>query len=146
MARIFAHVLWLYVNKADAMRNEMRISAAISVVIIGVLAVTGIISYVIMKRRRKGVEAIETDQETIDVNPNSRLRQNLSTRSRHQKERNSLPINSKRIRLNKFQSSEQQMSNIGDEVGLFFLICAEALKTDEVFQLSQNKLFLNYCF
>uniref|UniRef100_A0A8R1U0W8 Uncharacterized protein n=1 Tax=Onchocerca volvulus TaxID=6282 RepID=A0A8R1U0W8_ONCVO len=122
------------------MKNEMRISAVISIAMIGVLAVAGIISYVIIKRRRKGVETIETarecealqkyletcveiDQETMDVNPNSRLRQNLSTRSRHQKERSSLPVNSKRIRLNKFQSSEQQMNNIGDEVGLFFDKC-----------------------
>lgn len=42
------------------MKNEMRISAVISIAMIGVLAVAGIISYVIIKRRRKGVETIET--------------------------------------------------------------------------------------
>ncbi|KAM3723581.1 ATP synthase gamma chain [Dirofilaria immitis] len=118
---------------SNRMRNEIRISAVVSVVMIGVLAVVGIIGYAIIKRRRKGVETIKTaqecealqkyletcveiDQGIIDVNVNPRSRQKLmSTKSRHRKERNCLPVNSKRVRFNKFQSSGQQMSNTDDE-------------------------------
>uniref|UniRef100_A0AAF5PPL6 Uncharacterized protein n=1 Tax=Wuchereria bancrofti TaxID=6293 RepID=A0AAF5PPL6_WUCBA len=118
------------------MKNEVRTTVIVSVVLVGVLAVSGIIGYMIIKRRRKGMEGIEAiqerealqkyletgveiDQETMDVNMDPRMRQKLmSTRSRHRKERSSLPLNSRRLRFSKFQSSGQQSSNINvnDEV------------------------------
>ncbi|EFO23829.1 hypothetical protein LOAG_04653 [Loa loa] len=121
------------------MKNEVRTTVIVSVVMIGVLAVAGIIGYMIMKRRRKRMEEIETaqgyealqkyletrveiDQETADVNMSPKLSQKLmSTRSRHRKERSSLPLNSRRIRFNKFQGSGQQSTNthINDIVEIF---------------------------
>ncbi|EJW88438.1 hypothetical protein WUBG_00651 [Wuchereria bancrofti] len=95
------------------MKNEVRTTVIVSVVLVGVLAVSGIIGCMIIKRRRKGMEGIEADQETMDVNMDPRMRQKLmSTRSRHRKERSSLPLNSRRLRFSKFQSSGQQSSNI----------------------------------
>ncbi|VDM19429.1 unnamed protein product [Wuchereria bancrofti] len=121
------------------MKNEVRTTVIVSVVLVGVLAVSGIIGCMIIKRRRKGMEGIEAiqerealqkyletgveiDQETMDVNMDPRMRQKLmSTRSRHRKERSSLPLNSRRLRFSKFQSSGQQSSNINvnDEVEIF---------------------------
>lgn len=42
------------------MKNEVRNSVVISAIMIGVLAVAGIIGYMIVKRRRKEMEDIET--------------------------------------------------------------------------------------
>ncbi|VIO91513.1 Uncharacterized protein BM_BM1485 [Brugia malayi] len=112
------------------MKNEMRTTVMVSVVLVGVLALAGIISCMIIKRRRKGMEGIEAiqrcealqkyletgveiDQGTMNVNVDPRMRQKLmSTRSRHRKERISLPLNSRRFRFSKFQSSGQQSTNI----------------------------------
>ncbi|KAK6101710.1 hypothetical protein QQG55_5610 [Brugia pahangi] len=124
------------------MKNEMRTTVMVSVVLVGVLALAGIISCMIIKRRKKGMEEIEAiqrcealqkyletgveiDQGTMDVNVDPRMRQKLmSTRSRHRKERISLPLNSRRFRFSKFQSSGQQSTNINvnNEVGLSVFI------------------------
>ncbi|VDO06816.1 unnamed protein product [Brugia timori] len=124
------------------MKNEMRTTVMVSVVLVGVLALAGIISCMIIKRRRKGMEGIEAiqrcealqkyletgveiDQGTMNVNVDPRMRQKLmSTRSRHRKERISLPLNSRRFRFSKFQSSGQQSTNINvnNEIGLSVFI------------------------
>ncbi|KAL4003181.1 hypothetical protein ACH3XW_6560 [Acanthocheilonema viteae] len=98
------------------MRSEVRTTVIAWVIMIGMLAAAGIISYVNIKRRKKKMDEIKTDQELMDANVNPKLHQKLmSTRSRHRKERSSLPTNSRRIRFNKFQSSDQQGDNVSDE-------------------------------
>nr|CDQ00062.1 Bm1485, isoform c [Brugia malayi] len=66
----------------------------------------------------------------MNVNVDPRMRQKLmSTRSRHRKERISLPLNSRRFRFSKFQSSGQQSTNINvnNEIarGRFVFVCSE---------------------
>ncbi|VDK70242.1 unnamed protein product [Litomosoides sigmodontis] len=74
----------------------------------GMLAAAGIITYVILKRRTKGTDEIETSEELVDANVSPKLhRKLLSTRSRHRKERSSLPANSRRIRFSKCRSPAQ---------------------------------------
>uniref|UniRef100_A0A915PW89 Uncharacterized protein n=1 Tax=Setaria digitata TaxID=48799 RepID=A0A915PW89_9BILA len=100
------------------MENEVRTSAVVSILIIGVLAAAGIISYVIIKRRKEGNEGVDAGQEIMDSNISAGSHQKLmSTRSRHRKERRSLPVNSRRARFSRFRSSGQQSSSINDERG-----------------------------
>lgn len=42
------------------MKNEVRTTVIVSVIMLGMLATAGIISYMILKRRMKGMDEIET--------------------------------------------------------------------------------------